>query len=115
MLNMGRSLVLIILVAFFSLPSCGNPESTNNKNSSSLNAKFQAEMAQIYGFKCAICHGKEGTSVIRTAPHLTETTMSLAEKIAIIKYGKNTMPPQNDVLDRETIKGLAEYITIFQD
>jgi mono/diheme cytochrome c family protein len=110
---MGRFIVLSALVAVIALPSCGESETSQSPNSSK--AKFQADIARVYGFKCAICHGKEGTSVIRTAPHLTETTMSFEERVAIIKYGKKTMPPQKDVLDIETIKGLAEYITTFQD
>ena len=71
---------------------------------------FMAEVARVYGFKCAICHGKDGRSVIKTAPNLTESTMSHAEIVAIIKYGKNTMPPQKDVLDSKTIEGIATYI-----
>ena len=112
---MGRLTVLILLVAVFSLPSCGNETEVKNSETKSSDAKFQSEMAQVYRFKCSICHGKEGVSVIRTAPNLTETTMSKDEVVAIIKYGKNTMPPQKDVLDAKTINGLAEYITIFQD
>ena len=64
---------------------------------------------------CAICHGKKGRSVIKTAPHLTESTMSFNERVAIIKYGKTTMPPQKDVLDVKTIEGLAKYIESFKE
>ena len=74
---------------------------------------FMAEVSRVYGFKCAICHGKEGISVIKTAPNLTESQMTLEERVAIIKYGKTTMPPQKDVLDAKTIKGLALYIERF--
>ena len=76
---------------------------------------FMAEAARVYGFKCAICHGKDGRSVIKTAPHLTESTMTKEERIAIIKYGKNTMPPQKDVLDSKTIEGIATYIKSFRE
>jgi mono/diheme cytochrome c family protein len=112
---MGRLTPLILLATVFTLHSCGNSPEVDNQDNKFSDAKFQSEMAQIYGFKCAICHGKTGVSVIRTAPNLTETTMSKDEVVAIIKYGKNTMPPQKDVLDSKTIQGLAEYITIFQD
>ena len=54
------------------------------------------------------------TSIIKTAPNLKDTKMSIEERIAIIKYGKTTMPPQKDVLDAKTIRGLAEYIDTFQ-
>jgi len=41
--------------------------------------------------------------------------MSFNERVAIIKYGKTTMPPQKDVLDVKTIEGLAKYIESFKE
>ena len=72
------------------------------------------EIKRVYGFKCAICHGKEGNSVIKLAPNLTESNKSFEESVAIIKYGSGTMPPHKDILDSETINGLAKYIDTFR-
>lgn len=49
------------------------------------------------------------------APDLSISTMSVEERIAIITYGKGTMPPQKDILDAATIRGVAEYIERFRD
>ena len=72
------------------------------------------EIERVYGHKCAICHGKDGNSLIKLAPNLTESTLTLEERVNIISYGKNTMPPQKDVLDEATILGLAEYVATFR-
>ena len=110
---MRRLFYFTALAVTFGLASCGESE-PNNLNSGS-DVMFMAEAARVYGFKCAICHGKDGRSVIKNAPNLTESTMSHAERVAIIKYGKNTMPPQKDVLDSKTIEGIATYIESFRE
>jgi hypothetical protein len=48
--------------------------------------------------------------VIKDAPDLVSTEFTIEERVAIIVYGKGTMPPQKDVLDMPTIRGLAVYI-----
>lgn len=90
------------------LSACGG-------NSAPVDGKYtQAQIETEYGFKCALCHGKDGNSLIKLAPNLTESTLSLDERIAIISNGKNTMPPQKDVLDKAMIEGLAEYVATFR-
>ena len=91
--------------------SCGNKSSTTTESINS-NSEFLARVKNTYGFKCAICHGKDGKPVIKTASDLRTTEMSHDEMVAIIKYGKGgtVMLPQVDVLDAEMIEGLAIYI-----
>ena len=110
---MVRAITFTAFAATLVFASCGSDSKSGIKEGDS-EAMFMAEMGRIYGFKCAICHGKKGVSVIKTAPNLNESAMTLEERIAIIKYGKTTMPPQKDVLDVRTIKGLALYIEQFQ-
>jgi len=92
--------------------SCGNNSSTTTESINS-NSAFLARVKNTYGFKCAICHGKDGKPVIKTASDLRTTEMSHEEMVAIIKYGKGgtVMLPQVEVLDAEMIEGLAVYIT----
>jgi mono/diheme cytochrome c family protein len=92
--------------------SCGNKSSTTTESINS-NSAFLARVKNTYGFKCAICHGKDGKPVIKTASDLRTTEMSHEEMVAIIKYGKGgtVMLPQVEVLDAEMIEGLAVYIT----
>ena len=49
------------------------------------------------------------------APDLSLSTMALEERVAIITYGKGTMPPQKGILDAATIRGVASYIEEFRD
>ena len=109
---MYRAINFAAIAATLLFASCGSDSTLENQDDSE--AMFMAEMGRIYGFKCAICHGKNGVSVIKTAPNLNESIMSIEESMAIIKYGKTTMPPQKDVLDSKTIKGLALYIQKFK-
>ena len=109
---MSRTVQLFSLTALLMLASCmDSPETQVEGGSDDM---FKAEISRIYGFKCALCHGRNGTSIIKTAPNLKDTKMTIEERIAIIKYGKTTMPPQKDVLDAKTIRGLAEYLDTFQ-
>ena len=106
--NILRSLFAILSFVFF-LSSC----STEPKSEAGTPSAEEIEM--VYGYKCEMCHGKDGNSLIKLAPNLTESTLSLEERVNIILYGKNTMPPQKDVLDEATILGLAEYVATFRE
>ena len=107
--------ILIVFILSFSsvlLFSCGD-KSTKPGKSNLSNSAFLTQVKNTYRFKCALCHGKDGKPVIKTASDLRTSEMSHDEMVAIIKYGKSgtVMLPQVDVLDAEMIEGLAEYIT----
>lgn len=40
--------------------------------------------------------------------------MTLDERVAIIAYGKGTMPPHRGMLDKATIRDIAVYIEKFR-
>ena len=103
-------------LAVLMIASCDNPTNadkigTENQSSPEQNAQINLEdIALIYRYKCAICHGENGVSVIKGAPNLITTEYTMEERVDIIMNGKGTMPPQKDVLDMPTIRGLAVYI-----
>ena len=70
--------------------------------------------SRLYIMKCAMCHGENGEPVLVSAPDLRTSTMSVEERVAIIAYGKGTMPPHRDMLDMPTIRGIAVYIDKFK-
>ena len=41
--------------------------------------------------------------------------MTVEERVAIIAYGKGTMPPHREMLDMPTIRGIAVYIEQFRE
>jgi mono/diheme cytochrome c family protein len=93
---------------------CGGDESHNSPTQSST-APSEASIKRAYTMKCSLCHGTDGKLMASKAPDLSISTMSVEERIAIITYGKGTMPPQKDILDAATIRGIAEYIERFRD
>jgi len=103
-------------LAVFMVVSCDSPTNRTeigreNQSGTEQNAQINLEgIAVMYKYKCAICHGENGVSVIKGAPNLVTTEYTMEERVAIIMYGKGTMPPQKDVLDMPTIRGLAVYI-----
>lgn len=49
------------------------------------------------------------------SPDLSLSTMTLAERVALITYGKGTMPAQKGILNKAEITAVARYIDRFRD
>lgn len=79
------------------------------------NAPTRGAIQRAYTMKCSLCHGSDGKLMASKAPDLSKSTLSLEERMAIITYGKGTMPPQNGILDAAMIRGIAEYIESFKE
>lgn len=95
------------------LASCGTDD--HPPRLSADGAISQAEVKRIYQMKCSICHGTDGKLMIGGAPDLSTSTASLEERIALITYGKETMPPQKDILSADEIKAVAAYVENFRN
>ncbi len=74
----------------------------------------EAEARRIYTMKCSLCHGSDGKLMASQAPDLSTSVMTLAERKAIIQYGKGVMPPQNGILSGAEIEAVAQYIETFR-
>ena len=74
-----------------------------------------ANASRQYRMKCAVCHGEDGAPVLATAPDLRTSTMTVEERVAVIAYGKGTMPAQKGVLNKAEITAVALYIDRFRD
>ena len=74
-----------------------------------------ANASRLYIMKCAMCHGEKGEPVLLSAPDLRTSNMGVEERVAIIAYGKGTMPPHRNMLDMATIRGIAVYIEKFRN
>ena len=73
-----------------------------------------AQASRNYIMKCSVCHGPDGAPVLLTAPDLRTSTLSLEERVAVIAYGKGTMPPHQAMLSKAEIRDLALYIEAFR-
>ena len=116
---MTKGFIFTSCLAVFMLVSCENPEKFDTvelkdksflENTSQTNLK---DIELIYRYKCSICHGIKGVSIIDGAPDLVSSKLDIDERVAIILEGRGTMPPQKDVLDMPTIRGLAVFIDSF--
>jgi mono/diheme cytochrome c family protein len=89
------------------LTSCGQEEQAEKP---AKNDYPVARTKMIYSGMCALCHGVDGTMQISGAKDLSESTLTLPERIVMIKHGKGTMTPFKDRLSDEEIKHLAMYL-----
>ena len=75
----------------------------------------EVEARALYIRKCSLCHGEDGQLMASKSPDLSVSTMTLAERVALITYGKGTMPAQKGILNKAEITAVARYIDRFRD
>ena len=106
---------MMLSVALISVIACNTSTSTDTPTDTGQKAPSAGEIQRTYTMKCSLCHGSNGKLMASKATDLSLSTMTAEERVAIITYGKGTMPPQKDILDGAMITGLAEYIESFRD
>ncbi len=67
------------------------------------------DAAKLYKQHCVICHGIDGKLGINGAKDITESPMTMKERIDNITFGAGTMTPFKDILSKDEIKALAKY------
>ncbi len=77
--------------------------------------KPQIDTASLYKTHCRICHGIDGKLGINGAKDLTQSKMTLDERINNITNGKGTMTAFKGLLSKDEIKALAEYTFTLND
>lgn len=100
-----------ILLLF--LAACSTAPETKQASSNAAPIT-EAEAKRLYQLKCSLCHGDDGKRMLAGAPDLSTSRLDLNERIALITYGKGTMPPQKEVLSSGEIKAVANYIATFR-
>lgn len=99
--------------AVVSLSQCGGGEHDSPKPSTA--PPSEASIKRAYTMKCSLCHGSDGKLMASKAPDLSTSTLDFESRVALITYGKGTMPPQKGILDAATIRGIARYIETFRE
>lgn len=99
--------------AVLSLSQCGSAEKSSSNDQSA--PPSEASIKRAYTMKCSLCHGTDGKLMASKAPDLSTSTMDFDSRVALITYGKGTMPPQKGILDAATIRGIARYIETFRE
>lgn len=101
------------VAAVISLSQCGGGEDGAPKPS--VAPPSEASIKRAYTMKCSLCHGSDGKLMASKAPDLSTSTLDFESRVALITYGKGTMPPQKGILDAATIRGIARYIETFRE
>jgi mono/diheme cytochrome c family protein len=96
------ALCAFVLVAIF---SCGNDSGGSGNQTGG-----PIDVDKLYGFKCAVCHGREGNAMASGSPDLTKSTLTKDMVISTISMGRGKMPAQKDVLTKEEIEALASHV-----
>jgi mono/diheme cytochrome c family protein len=94
---------------------CGSQGDTGSAADAADKDVSETEARALYIRKCSLCHGDDGQLMASKSPDLSVSTMTLAERVALITYGKGTMPAQKGVLDKAQITAVAHYIERFRD
>ena len=96
------------------LIGCGSPDDSGAVEDPGR-VVSEVEARALYIRKCSLCHGEDGTLMASKSPDLSVSSMTLAERVALITYGKGTMPAQKGILNKAEIIAVARYIDRFRD
>lgn len=83
-----------------------------------LNRNLDARMQDgklIYKLLCVECHGEEGKKGLFKSADLSKSTLSMQEKINIIREGKGTMRGYDDELSEDEIEVVAAYVETLKE
>lgn len=98
-----------LFVAFLlALPASSSPRA---ELFGRLASQVEEEQLAVYAEQCAPCHGETGQGGV--GPALTNTDLSLAERIAVIKQGNSGMPAFGNTLADDDIAVLAAMVDDF--
>ena len=98
------------------------PEAANQSNPFKPSPESLARGKKIYGYDCAVCHGKDGDgkgdmTEMKGIPDFTDPAVQKShtdgEWFYIIQKGKGEMPPEGDRAKSEDLWNLVNYVRAF--
>ena len=104
-----RFIAFIAVLAFAVFACGGEPPSEKKTPKKAAPKKKKVNGEKVYKQYCVTCHGVYGDMGASGAFNLTESTLTLDEKIDVITNGRNTMTPFKGLLSDAKIKAVAEY------
>lgn len=96
---MRKIVVITLLSTLTLLLSCGGP---NPKTS-------EIDDRKLFRIHCVNCHGVDGRLGDNGAKDLSQSPLSLHDRIQIISNGRNLMTPFSGVLNKKEIEAVAKY------
>ena len=104
-----RYLAFIAVLAFAVFACGAETPKENGPAKKTKKKKRKVDGKQVYKQYCVTCHGVYGDMGASGAFNLTESSLTLDEKIEVITNGRNTMTPFKGLLSEAKIKAVAEY------
>ena len=95
--------LLLVSFLFIAIIACGGKEKSRD------NTVQAVDGAAIYKKYCVLCHGANGKLGLNGSKDITASQLTKAERIELIRNGKNTMTPFGGILSDEEIEAVAEY------
>jgi mono/diheme cytochrome c family protein len=98
------------------------PEAANQSNPVKPGPESLARGKKIYGYDCAVCHGKDGDGEgdmtdMKGIPDFTDSAVQKGhtdgEWFYITQKGKGEMPPEGDRAKSEDLWNLVNYVRSF--
>jgi cytochrome c6 len=93
----------------FSLILISCTDTSTDRSSAAAGAASKPNGQSVFRERCVVCHGADGKLGLNGAKDLTQSALSMEERIEIITNGKKLMTPFGTVLSAEEIKAVAEY------
>jgi mono/diheme cytochrome c family protein len=109
---------ILFAALFFIAAACGS--STGKEANSAVAAQQQSDSKltpdgmAVFRQKCVTCHGADGKLGLNGAKDLSQSTLTLEERINIVTNGKKLMTPFGTILSPEEIQSVAEYTKSFK-
>ena len=97
---------LIWLVPLLIMAGCG----AESEDTGTATADPIAHGKEIYGDYCKLCHGADGRLGLNNASNLAQSQLNKGELIDVITNGRNAMQPYKNILSKQEINNVAEYI-----
>lgn len=104
-----KNLILGVFIAVGIIVLNSTSCTQQTKPAASLEKK-EINGGDIYNRYCVSCHGKDGKMGISGAKDLSISPLTLEEKISVISYGRGGMMPYKDLLSKEEIEAVAQFI-----
>ncbi|MCI5081269.1 MAG: cytochrome c [Saprospiraceae bacterium] len=106
--------ILFFLIAAVAIIACGNAGTETEKKPTSKARTAsatppKADGKKIYKQYCITCHGLYGDMGASGAANLTESKLTVEERIQVITNGRKTMAAFKSLLNEEKIEAVAKY------
>lgn len=97
---------LIFILTFVFISCADDPAGHHSAAAVSSSAP---DGAALFRKHCVVCHGADGTLGLNGAKDLTQSALTLEDRINIVTYGKKLMTPFGTILSQDEIKAVADY------